>query len=51
MPKAPNTSTQASAVPAPAPDNSAAKALTDQQAAADQTEAQVKQEASAGGGH
>jgi hypothetical protein len=51
MPKAPDTATVASAVPAPAPDNSAGKVLEDQQAQADQTEAQVKQEAAAGGGH
>ncbi|HXW90537.1 MAG TPA: hypothetical protein VEK33_08315 [Terriglobales bacterium] len=52
MPKAPDTSTAASNVPPPTPDNSAAKALQDQQAAADQTEALVKQQAagtSAGG--
>jgi hypothetical protein len=50
MPKAPDTGTQAGAVPPPQPDNTAAKALQDQQAAADQTESQVKQETASGGG-
>jgi hypothetical protein len=52
MPKAPDTGTVASDVPPPAPDKSAAKDLQDQQASADQTEAEVKQEAAAapGGG-
>jgi hypothetical protein len=50
MPAAPDAGTQASAVPAPAPDTSAEKTLQDQQAQADHTEAQVKQEAAAGGG-
>jgi len=45
LPKAPDTSTTASDVPPPPPDASAAKALNDQQAAADQTEAQVAKEA------
>jgi len=45
LPKAPDTSTNASDVPPPAPDASAAKALDDQQAAADQTESQVVKEA------
>ena len=45
LPKAPDTSTKASDVPPPPPDASAAKALEDQQAAADQTEAQVVKEA------
>ncbi|MGP0021611.1 MAG: hypothetical protein ACLPHP_23800 [Candidatus Sulfotelmatobacter sp.] len=45
LPKAPDTSTTASDVPPPPPDASAAKALEDQQAAADQTEAQVSKEA------
>ena len=49
MPKAPDTGTQASALPPPAPDTTAAKTLQDQQQAADQTEAQVKQEAAASG--
>jgi hypothetical protein len=44
MPKAPDTSTKASDVPPPPPDKSAAKTLDDQMAAADQTDAQVKQE-------
>ena len=48
LPKAPNTSTVASGVPAPPPDPAAAKELQQQQAAADQTEAQVKQEVSSG---
>lgn len=47
MPKAPDTGTTASDIPAPQPDNTAAKELTDQDAAANQTEAQVKQEATA----
>jgi len=50
MPAAPDTGTQAGAVPPPQPDTTAAKALQDQQAAADQTEAQVKQETASGGG-
>jgi hypothetical protein len=45
MPKAPDTGTVASSVPAPPPDKTAAKDLQDQQAAADQTEAEVQQEA------
>jgi hypothetical protein len=51
MPAAPDVATQASAVPPPAPDTSVAKTLQDQQAQADSTEAQVKQEAASGGGH
>jgi hypothetical protein len=50
LPKAPDTSTTAGDVPAPEPDKSAEKALQDQQTSADQTEAQVKQEAGSGGG-
>jgi len=50
MPKAPDASTMASNIPAPQPDQNAAKDLADQQAAADQAETQVKQEAAAGGG-
>jgi hypothetical protein len=50
LPKAPDTTTTAGDVPAPEPDKSAEKDLKDQQAAADQTEAQVKQEAGSGGG-
>jgi hypothetical protein len=50
MPKAPDTGTTASDVPAPPPDTSAAKTLQDQQAQADQTESQVKQEAASSGG-
>jgi hypothetical protein len=45
LPKAPDTSTTASDVPPPPPDASAAKTLEDQQAAADQTDAQVSKEA------
>jgi len=45
LPKAPDTSTVASDVPPPPPDASAEKTLQDQQAAADQTEAQVVKEA------
>ena len=48
LPKAPDTGTTASDVPPPAPDTTAAKDLTDQEEAADQTETQVEQE-SAGG--
>jgi hypothetical protein len=47
MPKAPDTGTTASDIPAPQPDTTASKELTDQEAAANQTEAQVKQEAAA----
>ena len=50
LPKAPDTSKKDGEVPAPPPDSSAAKTLKDQQAAADQTEADVKQEASSSGG-
>jgi hypothetical protein len=50
MPKAPDTGTTASDVPPPPPDTTAAKTLQDQQAQADQTEAQVKQETASGGG-
>jgi hypothetical protein len=53
MPKAPDTGTVASNVPPPPPDATAAKDLQEQQAAADQTEADVKREslsAPAGGG-
>jgi hypothetical protein len=49
MPKAPDTGTVASDVPPPPPDKSAAKTLEDQQASADQTEAQVKQETTSAG--
>ena len=45
LPKAPDTTPIASDVPPPAADTSAEKALQDQQAAADQTEAQVAKEA------
>lgn len=45
LPKAPDTSTVASDVPPPPPDTTAEKTLQDQQAAADQTEAQVVKEA------
>ncbi|MGB7942544.1 MAG: hypothetical protein WCF42_04445, partial [Terriglobales bacterium] len=50
IPKAPDTSTVASDIPPPPPDTSAGKVLEDQQAAADQTEAQVKAEAAGSGG-
>ena len=50
IPKAPDTATTASDVPTPKPDDTAAKTLQDQQQQADQTESQVKQEATAGGG-
>jgi len=52
IPKAPDTTTTASDVPPPAPDNTVAKTLQDQQRAADQTDSQVKQETagSSGGG-
>jgi hypothetical protein len=50
MPKAPDTATQPSDVPAPQPDNTAAKDLQDQQQAADAAEAQAKADAAAGGG-
>jgi hypothetical protein len=47
LPKAPDTATTASDVPLPPPDTNAAKDLTDQQATADQTEQQVKEETAA----
>jgi hypothetical protein len=50
MPKSPDTSTTASDVPPPPPDTSAAKTLDDQRQAADQTDAQVKQEAGSSSG-
>jgi len=50
LPKAPDTATTTSDVPPPPPDTNAAKDLTDQQAAADQAETQVKQETSGGPG-
>jgi hypothetical protein len=49
IPKGPDATTTASDVPPPAPDTTAEKTLQDQQAAADQTESQVKQEAAGGG--
>jgi hypothetical protein len=48
MPKAPDTGTVASNVPPPPPDTTAAKDLQEQQAAADQTEADVKREPASG---
>lgn len=45
IPKAPDTKTTPSDVPPPPPDSNAAKALQDQQSAADQTDAQVMKEA------
>jgi len=50
LPKAPDTATVAGDVPPPQPDPNAEKTLQDQQAAADKTEADVKQEAASGGG-
>src|SRR3984885_11437493 len=50
MPAAPDTGTQPGAVQPPPPDTSVAKTLQDQQAVADQTESQVKQETAGGGG-
>ncbi len=50
LPKAPDTSTVNGDVPAPPPDKSAEKSLQDQQTAADQAEADVKQEAGSGSG-
>jgi hypothetical protein len=52
MPRAPDTTTVASSLPTPPADKTAVKDLQDQQAAADQTEAEVRQEtagASVGG--
>jgi len=45
LPKAPDTGRQDGEVPAPPADSSAAKTLKEQQAAADQTESEVKKEA------
>ncbi|MGB6473099.1 MAG: hypothetical protein WBF04_03375, partial [Candidatus Sulfotelmatobacter sp.] len=50
LPKAPDTATVASDVPPPQADPNAAKTLSDQQAEADKTEAEVKQEAASGSG-
>jgi len=50
LPKAPDTSTVAGDVSEPPPDKTAAKTLEDQEKAADQTESEVKQEASSSGG-
>jgi hypothetical protein len=50
LPKSPDTKTTAGDVPPPEPDKSAEKTLKDQAASADQTEAEVKQEAGSGGG-
>jgi len=50
LPKPPDTATTASDVPPPQPDPNAEKTLADQQAAADKTEAEVKQEAASGSG-
>jgi hypothetical protein len=49
LPKSPDTTTTAGDVPEPPADKSAAKTLEDQEKAADQTEAEVKQEAGSGG--
>jgi hypothetical protein len=48
LPKGPDTATTTSDVPPPSPDTNAARDLSDQQAAADQAETQVKQESAAG---
>jgi hypothetical protein len=50
LPKSPDTATVNGDVPAPPPDKSAEKSIQDQQSSADQTEAEVKQEAASGGG-
>ena len=50
LPKSPDTKTTAGDVPPPEPDKTAEKALKEQAASADQTEAEVKQEAGSGGG-
>jgi hypothetical protein len=50
MPKAPDTKTTASDVPAPEPDPNAAQKIKDENADADKVEADVKAEAAAGGG-
>jgi hypothetical protein len=50
MPKAPDTGTTASDVPAPKADPDAAKAIQDENSEADKVEADVKAEAAAGGG-
>ena len=50
MPKAPDVTPVASAMEAPQPDQNAAKDLSDQETAADQAEAQAKQETAGGGG-
>jgi hypothetical protein len=50
LPKAPDTGKQDGEVPAPAADSSAAKTLKEQQAEADKTESEVKQEAASSGG-
>jgi hypothetical protein len=50
LPKAPDTGTSDSDVPAPAADKSAEKTLQDQQTSADQAETDAKQEAASGGG-
>jgi hypothetical protein len=50
LPKAPDTATTATDVPPPSPDTSAAKDLTDQEDAADETETQVEHESSGGPG-
>jgi hypothetical protein len=50
LPKAPDTTTVDGDVPAPPPDKNVEKTLQDQQAAADQTESEVKQEAGSSGG-
>jgi len=50
LPKAPDTGTSDSDVPAPPADKTAQKTLDDQQSAADQTETEVKQASASGSG-
>lgn len=50
LPKSPDTTTTSGDVPPPAADKSAQKSLQDQQSAADQAEADAKQEAGSGSG-
>lgn len=50
MPKSPDTGTSPTDVPPPPPDTTAAKTLQDQQQAADQTEAEVRQEVAGSSG-
>ena len=50
LPKAPDTTTKDGDIPAPPPDKSVEKNLTEQQTSADQAETEAKQEAGSGGG-